>query len=961
MPSLDDLSQFVLSGLTIGCIFALVALGFIVIAKVTGVFNFAQGDYVMLGGMVTAWADGASWSWIVAIPLAILAVSVVALVQERATVAPVRGKVGPLAIVVGTLGFGVVLRGLALLVWGKDPLRAASFTPGTFELLGARLDNQVLWVWAVTLAVLGGTVLLFRWTHVGRAMRASAINPTAARLLGIRIGPLSVVAFILAGAVSGLVGAATVPLTLVSWNSGVLVGLVGFIAAAMGGFTSPSKAVLAGLGLGMTETLSAGLISSSYRQAFVYGALLLFLFMRDVLGDGGVVRRMVRGQMLGVPRRVRVVPSRPPVAMGARTGRSKVETPKLVRRSRAGFRSRVPPAVLVGVAAIVPFAITGLGRDAAILILLTAVGATGLSLVMGLAGQLSLGQAAFYLVGGYSAAILSAKYGWNQILALAVAVGLSGLVAYGVGWLTLRLRGFNLAIATLAVHLILLVFVTQEESLTGGQLGTIGVPPFRVFGIALYDSFRFYYVSLAALLACLTIARNLWRSPIGLALRALGADEEGAEALGLRTFHLKVVVFAVAGAMGGLAGALWAYYIRFADPSIWDVQLTIALLTFVIVGGLTSVFGGAVGAVVVGALQHWIQQNPLSGPSSQEVEIILSGVLLILFILVFRDGLAGALRSERLGPAARWLRAARPSSAAASSAPDPSAALADDPMSLEPLGPPSIEAPSLDRKAPVPADAAADPLLVVSGLTKRFGGFKAVDGVDLALRPGTITAMVGPNGAGKSTLINLVAGALVPSGGRITLRGQRLDGLHANEVARLGLARTFQTPKAFGGLTAVETVMLARDRHSRTRLIDAILSTPRARREGEDARERAMAWLDFVGLRVSADLIATSLPVGHQRLLDVARALAAEPTVLLLDEPAAGLDHTETVALGKLVRGIAAMGVAVLLVEHDMGLVMSVADWIVVLDQGRKIAEGPPSVVGQDQRVIEAYLGVVHR
>ncbi len=473
--------------------------------------------------------------------------------------------------------------------------------------------------------------------------------------------------------------------------------------------------------------------------------------------------------------------------------------------------------------------------------------------------------------------------------------------------------------------------------------GITGLPILHLFGTEFLSAKQFFYLGMGVLIICLLIARNIWMSQAGLALRAVGRDEEAAESLGLDVSTMKVRILVLGAAMASLAGVLWAIYGNFATDTSWNVTFTITLLTYVIVGGVASPFGAAVGAGVVGGMQYAVQESFTSanGGSEQQYTIILSGLFLIVFVLLFRDGLPAIPQYVRNAIARTRSSGPAPAAAGASAPSGPAAAAA--------------------APAPAPANGNGSghglSLVEVEELTKRFGSLPAVKDVGFSLDSGEITALIGPNGAGKSTVINLLSGAIVPSDGQIAVMGRQVVGLRPSDIGQSGVARTFQTPRLFEGLTTLENVMLARQRFRRSGLTGAIFRLPRCRREEAEAEAEARAWLEFVGLADEAETIAMDLPVGKQRLAELARALATDPCVLLLDEPAAGLDGTETKSLAAVVKTIRDLEVAVLLVEHDMGMVMSIADKVFVLEEGMKISEGTPSVVGADPTVIEAYLG----
>lgn len=661
-PSSSEFFQYLFSGLTQGCLYALIALAFVTIANVTGVYNFAQGDWITIGGLVAYSAKTAGIPLAAVLILSMLAVAGVALAQERLTVAPIRTRAGMLGLVVATLGVGVVIRGAALAIWGKDNRGLPSFNDGIFKLLGAYLTYQTVWVWSATAIALVLMLGLFIYTDVGRAMRACAANPAAARLIGIRVGRMSMIAFALGGALSGLIGAIIVPITGARWDSGLALGLVGFIAAALARFTNPFQSVVFGLLLGVIQNLAAGIISSAYSTAILYSVLIVYLVGRGLFGAEGTLRRLGhRRQTASARAAVRRLP-RPTLATARKDDvghavAAEQTTPALDRK-----KATVVTALL-GLAIAMPWILSGdtQARDAAVFTVLAAIGATGLSLALGLAGQFSLGQGAFYLIGGYGSALLTTKAHWPFLAALIAAAGLSVLGGLVLGALTLRLEGFNLAIATLAFHLILLIVVGNWLSLTGGPLGVSGMAPLKALGINFADQAHFYWLSLAVLVVCLVVARNIARSALGRSLRAVALDEPGATSLGFNPVWLKLVVLGVGGAMAGVAGSLWAGYLQYAAPTNWDFTITIALVAFVIVGGTSSVYGGALGAITVGALQY-VATGGVSaglGGGSSATKILINGVLILVVMLLLPGGLASlpaTLRGLRDGPRRTRLR-----------------------------------------------------------------------------------------------------------------------------------------------------------------------------------------------------------------------------------------------------------------------------------------------------------------
>lgn len=551
--------------------------------------------------------------------------------------------------------------------------------------------------------------------------------------------------------------------------------------------------------------------------------------------------------------------------------------------------------------------------------------AIGLNVVTGFAGQLSLGPGAVFAVGGYVSAILAFHYPdkVGLLLMCAAGVGAAAVVGLLAGVPALRVGGFYLGMVTLYLAL-LIPSIVDSFDVTGGSNGLDLLQRFPDFtqdlsGLPLYE------VSLGAMLGVVALTGLLLHSRVGRRFTALRTSEVLAESLGTRSYRTKLLAFLLSALPAGLGGAFYVYSQELISKGSIDPLISINLLAACVIGGFGRVWGPVVGGAIVLGLDQF-------ATGLQQYELMINGGLLIFIILALPEGLVGFRPRELL----RRLRPHQPSRLRA-------ARLAVTAMSAAP--------PPLRRSTNPVGD------FDLHSISKRFGGVLAVDGVDLRVRPGSLHALIGPNGSGKTTLLNVASGFYRHDSGAISIGERRMRGGDAVGTARSGVARTFQTPKLIAGASILDNVLVAADTTLHCTGIESVLRLPRGIRSHRLATERARECLDHVGLAAVAGLAAGEAPHGTQRLIEIARAVATDPLFLLLDEPAAGLSAAEVEGLKRVLRGLARAGVGVLLVEHNMPLVLDLADEVTVLHRGSRIAHGGPAEVRRHPDVMRVYLG----
>jgi ABC-type branched-subunit amino acid transport system ATPase component/ABC-type branched-subunit amino acid transport system permease subunit len=918
---------FLLLGLANGAVFASLALGLVITFRSSGVINFATGAIALFGayeyaflregrvfdpipGLAVSVKVGGNWPFAAALMAALAMSALLGFLLYGLIFRPLR-TAPPVARAVASIGVVVVLTGLIAQRLGTSAVNVSAIFPTkTYSIGKAHVSGDRVWFALTVVAVALALSLAYKYTRFGLHTRAAAESEKGAFVSGISPDRIAASNWMISSAVAGLAGVLIAPIVPLVPTAYTLFIIPALAAAIIGRFQYMIGAVVAGLAIGMIQSemtyvqaQHAWLPSSGLPELV---PLLLIIIMLVIWAKPLPSRGAVIQQTLGR------APRPGPIA--------------------------VPTLAFTAAGVVALVALNGAWRAALLTSLIFGVISLSLVVVTGYAGQVSFAQLTLAGVAGFILSPMTESWG----IPFPVAPILAALVATGIGVLVglpaLRVRGLPFAVVTLALAVTVEAIWFQNTHLVSASGLNIKGP--TLFGINLgigagtaYPRLGFCLMALATLVVVAVGVAKLRASRLGSAMLAVRANERSASAAGIDVVRTKLIAFALAAFIAGIGGSLLAYKQGNVTFDAFDTILGLAVFSTAYLAGITSVSGGVLagilgaGGIVYLAADRWLR---LGGWYA-----VVTGIGLILTVVLNPEGIVGPvhekLAARRLGAVDRTALTGAAAAIAAAAAGAPSATAAAAGPVLKPV------------EVPPPSPA----LLALDGVGVTYGGVVAVKDVSLEVPEGSIVGLIGPNGAGKTTLIDAMSG-FAPSGGIVTLGGRRLDGLKPYERIRAGLGRTFQGIELWNDLSVKENIVVG---------LAASAGRPDHADPGADPLGRV---LDILGLDAVADRPTGELSQGQRQLVSIARALIGQPKVLLLDEPAAGLDSTESLWLADRLRDIRRAGVTVLLIDHDMGLVLSLCDRIHVLNFGSIIASGVPAAIRVDRAVAEAYLGSTH-
>jgi sulfate-transporting ATPase len=901
LASVEAFLQFLIIGLGAGATYALFAHGAVLVYRGSGLVNFAQGAIGTFAAYI-AFVDlkgKQQWPTLAAIVVAIAAGGLVSFGFQAIVLRALR-RAAAIVRVIATIGFLGLLQAVVVKRYGVANKPVDSYLPhDVFHWGGITVQEERIYLFVITLVVTFGLWAWTRYTRVGLAITASAQNERAVQTLGWSPDRLSALTWTLGGMLGGFAAVLAAPLTgLSAVTFTIVVTVAGLGAALLGGFSSFPLTLVGGLIIGIGEamaTLYGNDIQDVFHQDLITGLSRLPAFLVIFI----VV--VVRGR--GLPLRSHVAERLP------RLGTGEINVRGLL------LASSLLLVVLFGV-------MDATWAQATYITLASGVMILSIIVLTGYAGQISLAQ---WALAGIGALIAGRLVRADVPIELAILLGI--LLTIPVGLLfavpALRTRGVNLAVVTLGLGFLVSEVVFANPKYLGNEIdGGTRSGPVKIFGITVYafnHPHAWAAVSLIAFVLLALLVANLRRSRSGRRLIAVRTNERAAASLGISVFGVKLYAFGISAGLAAAAGILVGFRGSIVNYTEFNVFASINSVGNAVIGGLGYVLGAAFGAPnAIGGIgtviiRDWLNLNAW--------EVIIGSLILFVILIVHQNGIADVVAHSR----GFWekLRLAPPR------------------PERVPLPPAEIE--------PVPGAT-----LSISELTVRFGAVVAVDGISMEVRPGEVVGLIGPNGAGKTTLIDAVTGFVPVSGGSIRLDHRAIDGLNATKRARLGVRRSFQSLELFEDITVEQNLMAGSDQlASRASWITDLFWPGR-----HELPSTAVAAVHAFDLEPHLDKTPEELPYGRRRLVGIARAVASGPSVVMLDEPAAGLDENESAELARLIRGLAdERNMAVLLVEHDVGLVMSTCDRIVVIDFGRVIASGTPEEISASSAVRDAYLG----